>query len=1016
MTTAIQTALPEMAVCPLVEKAGWEEFRRRIKDVTLAWNYREWLNTCLLGGPMWKRVEQAGGVLESSEDEKVKVENEEEEKKRQSRLKTILQQSGVKSKDLDFFQAAIQFVNLGKMQLELDSRMPKRQKLWTWMVKSLYHPSGAPGPFHYLVEEIAAYDVAALYAELARVVDMPTILSQADELDAVLSISVKTSGDIFKMHSDMRVALKRLHDMNESIPERSRIFIPESFIRARLIKGMRGNAMYKSYLDKLMCMSPDEWADVKVETIFHHLELVSANSRDLQGGVATGPRNFNQQPNRSDGVVANVANASANKPTKKICFDFSKNGVCTRQNCKFAHEAGGGVTPGGQKPKQRPPTHSVSMQEEKKNTSGAQCSKCGNEGHVPKDCKFNGKCHKCGDLGHVSSVCKSKKTTRALMLDADGAAVVSNLMCVDDADDPGPPSILREPPVAMAARTDGKILEKFFADTGANRAIHPNARVASEFYRFVMDISTARGNNAMQSEGVGKMTLYTPKGIPMPGFDRVVFSKQAADKLASVGDICDGGTVCVFTTTGLKVYAAAGLTITGTIITEDDRCPKTRLYPLNLFRQSGPANVDAEVLAALRIAPADQTPKQESVSTSSIPAWPLLPAQIENNVDVCAALAKTYVKEGISDLDRYHAKLGDVGIKAMKRALPDLKIPKKYRCEFCIDGKIHKFEHKKCKEGDRTNYLPGECIHSDHSGPYTRSMGGARYSQLFLDRGSGYLWAYRMAKKTGHYDVLPLVIADAKAASRRDLRFFQTDGEGVFSGKATEELLLAAKVRHLWGAPYDSNTNPFIERARRTIFEGVCTSILRSGAPANFWGEAEAHKIFTMNVLPTFEDPENKGVFLSRKNLLEGDNRKFNLEHLMAFGTAATCYVPVERREGGKHPAHRRMFRGVIVGYSENTPAYRIWDLDAKIVKTISYNFTICHEGFYPFKDKSKWPEGKFSPTFYPTCDSPYDPDEWGSFDFDDEEASEVLAKISLPPGKRGGGGGGTPGTQGPGT
>lgn len=39
------------------------------------------------------------------------------------------------------------------------------------------------------------------------------------------------------------------------------------------------------------------------------------------------------------------------------------------------------------------------------------------------------------------------------------------------------------------------------------------------------------------------MILYTPSGAPVPGFDRVIFAKEAAEKLASVGDLCDAG-VC----------------------------------------------------------------------------------------------------------------------------------------------------------------------------------------------------------------------------------------------------------------------------------------------------------------------------------------------------------------------------------------------------------------------------------------------------------------------------------------
>jgi hypothetical protein len=61
------------------------------------------------------------------------------------------------------------------------------------------------------------------------------------------------------------------------------------------------------------------------------------------------------------------------------------------------------------------------------------------------------------------------------------------------------------------------------------------------------------------------------------------------------------------------------------------------------------------------------------------------------------------------------------------------------------------------------------------------SLGGHRYSQLYIDRGSGYLWAVRMAKKSGHYTATPDVVADARAASGRRLQYFHTDGEGVFA-------------------------------------------------------------------------------------------------------------------------------------------------------------------------------------------------------------------------------------------
>jgi hypothetical protein len=45
---------------------------------------------------------------------------------------------------------------------------------------------------------------------------------------------------------------------------------------------------------------------------------------------------------------------------------------------------------------------------------------------------------------------------------------------------------------------DGMVIERFYADTGANRSIYPNMRAASTFYRVQLDIGTAQGANAMK--------------------------------------------------------------------------------------------------------------------------------------------------------------------------------------------------------------------------------------------------------------------------------------------------------------------------------------------------------------------------------------------------------------------------------------------------------------------------------------------------------------------------------------
>ena len=535
--------------------------------------------------------------------------------------------------------------------------------------------------------------------------------------------------------------------------------------------------------------------------------------------------------------------------------------------------------------------------------------------------------------------------------------------------------------------------EKFYADTGANRSIHPNGRSAITYCRQTLDISTANVGKGMQSEGVGKMLLYAPNGNQFPGFDQVVFAKNTSAKLAAVGELCDAGMVCVFDKDGLRTYSISDCKVEGKIFTEDARDKRTKLYPLTLFRKKKETN-DVEIKAAL--ATCYKGLPLERKFFAPEPITEKLPASIPVEAELPQLnLAHTYIKEGLSEIDRLHAKCGDVGIKYLKRAFPELKVPKNYRCKFCIEGKIHKFCHSACAPGRRTVYLPGQSIAADHAGPYAVSTGGSKYSELFIDEGSDYLFAFRQKSKTDHYRDLPQVIAECRALSGRPLQIFRSDGDGTFKSAEHAEIMLKEKIRHEFGAPHDSDTNPKVERARRTILEGVCTALLRANAPASFWGEAEAHKIYTINNLPTQPDPKNPGKFISRWNLLTGSERPLNLARLQAFGTMVTCYIPVKARHEGKHPGQRRSFQGALLGYEGNSPCYRIWDLAARKVRIVSYNFTICHEGYYPFREKENWPPACFDDPilFSPINDGILSTREWSKYKFDMQDTKEIFAK-----------------------
>ena len=77
-------------------------------------------------------------------------------------------------------------------------------------------------------------------------------------------------------------------------------------------------------------------------------------------------------------------------------------------------------------------------------------------------------------------------------------------------------------------------------------------------------------------------------------------------------------------------------------------------------------------------------------------------------------LARFYVREGTSEIERWHNKLGHVGTKFLKICVEGLKIPKaSFRCEHCIKRK------NACRRpfykiyNNKTDQKPGQYIITD---------------------------------------------------------------------------------------------------------------------------------------------------------------------------------------------------------------------------------------------------------------------------------------------------------------
>ena len=562
-----------------------------------------------------------------------------------------------------------------------------------------------------------------------------------------------------------------------------------------------------------------------------------------------------------------------------------------------------------------------------------------------------------------------------------------------------------------------------YLDSGANTHMFKKQNVFESIESKQAKLQTACENNYenMNQARVGKTKAlkYKTHVLAIEKDSEAVFCEKLVENLVSVGKICDQEHTIVFDKHGYVIFKGE-VSARGIDIHAQDRDLLTGLYPMDLTTKSDSRGCRADskssgatlgTLLKTKTHFCDLNEVREIFSPISLWAKNIciekqnrLYTKEEKELDMPVpngkfngALARFYVKEGMTDIERWHNKLGHVGTKILKICnINGLKIPNTpFRCEHCIRGKMHSGNHSSKSTGRKTDLKAGEYIITDLQGPYVRNMHGEKYSQIFIDVASKKVWVVRLKKKKESDAAIQSVLADARARSRNKIRILRTDGDGIFGrSRKFQELKEKEGFIHERPAPYDHQQSAIIDRECRTLLEGVNTCLDQSGAPSNFWGDAADHFVFTRNTIPRVQVGNEDGVEGKSPNSVF-ENRKidFNLKHLVAFGTQVTCFIPPERREGRKTPGQVRAYEGVVLGYAKDMQAYIVWDIKERKKREVSFFHSIIHEGFFPFRDKKIWSEEEkhLPSSFSPRLEDILTPDELTKYGYTEDEEKEIL-------------------------
>lgn len=252
----------------------------------------------------------------------------------------------------------------------------------------------------------------------------------------------------------------------------------------------------------------------------------------------------------------------------------------------------------------------------------------------------------------------------------------------------------------------------------------------------------------------------------------------------------------------------------------------------------------------------------------------------------------------------------------------------KFDCETCIRGKMTRAPFP--NTSDRSTDIL-EIIHSDVCGPMrVESNGRARYFITFIDDCTRWCEIKMLKKKSEALDAFKEFKNYVETQTERKIKCLQSDNGTEYLNKGFDEYLSESGIGRRLTVTHTPEQNGVAERKNRTLVEMARCLLIQSGLPSSFWGEAINTANYIRNRCPSrsieggtpFEKWTGKAPDVS-------DFREFGSE------------VFTLDREPSKGKFQPRSKKGIFVGYSEQSKAYRVWvPEDRKIDITRDVKFT----------------------------------------------------------------------------
>jgi transposase InsO family protein len=259
-------------------------------------------------------------------------------------------------------------------------------------------------------------------------------------------------------------------------------------------------------------------------------------------------------------------------------------------------------------------------------------------------------------------------------------------------------------------------------------------------------------------------------------------------------------------------------------------------------------------------------------------------------------------------------------------------------CAGCIAGKAHRKPFGAGKFDQAKEIM--DCLHVDLCGPIFGANNkensinavenGDQNFLIAVDEYSRKVWGGSLKNKSDACEHLIALINRLETESGKKLKQLHTDGGTEFETTRFIKYCKTKGIAFTTTTPYTPEQNPIAERAIRTIFESMRSTLHHAKLTSKFWPQVAKAACYIRNRCYTSSIKSKR----TPEHIWSG--RKPSIKHIRVIGCNA--FVHVRKVERGK--LDNKTTPAIHLGWNEQQNSYLVFDIE------LNKFVTSCHVEF----------------------------------------------------------------------